>query len=72
MIRTNTCGELNASFESKKVILQGWVDTIRDVIAFPKNKSAVSLMDDSPSGVSEKQLKELHVELNLPKVEEMK
>ena len=39
-------------------------DSIRDVIAFPKNKAAVSLMDDSPSEVSGKQLKELHLKLD--------
>lgn len=35
--------------------------SIREVIAFPKNSNAVSLMDNSPSLVSEKQLKELYI-----------
>lgn len=35
--------------------------SIREVIAFPKNSNAVSLMDNSPSTVSEKQLRELHI-----------
>ncbi len=35
--------------------------SIRDVIAFPKTNSALSLMDDSPSRVSQKQLDELHL-----------
>jgi len=45
-------------------------ESIREVIAFPKNKAAQSLMDDSPSEVNPKQLKELHVEINLPKKKE--
>jgi len=36
---------------------------IRDVIAFPKTTSAISLMDESPANVDEKQLKELHLEI---------
>lgn len=36
-------------------------ESIREVIAFPKNKAAASLMDNCPSHVDEKQLKELHI-----------
>lgn len=36
-------------------------DTIRDVIAFPKNKKAVSLTDGSPAKVDEKKLQELQI-----------
>ena len=38
-------------------------DSIRDVIAFPKTASALSLMDDSPSEVSKQQLKELRIKI---------
>ena len=40
---------------------------MREVLAFPKNKAGISLMDDAPSEVSEKQLKELHILVDLPK-----
>ena len=36
---------------------------IRDVIAFPKTTSAISLMDNSPSNVDAKQLEELGLRL---------
>lgn len=37
--------------------------SIREVIAFPKTASGMSLMDESPSEVDEKQLKELHIKI---------
>ncbi len=39
-------------------------ESIREVIAFPKNKAAMSLMDNAPNFVDDKQLKELHVKLD--------
>jgi len=38
-------------------------ENIRDVIAFPKTTSGLSLMDGSPSNVEEEQLKELGIKL---------
>jgi aspartyl-tRNA synthetase len=35
--------------------------SLRDVIAFPKNQRAVSLMDNCPDVVDAKQLEELHI-----------
>ena len=45
------------------IMLLAGVDSIRDVIAFPKTTSALSLMDDSPSLVSKKQLDELKIKI---------
>ena len=42
-------------------------ESIRDVIAYPKNKAAEDLMLNAPSIVSEAQLKEAHISINLPK-----
>jgi len=42
-------------------------ESIRDVIAFPKNKAAQSLMDGCPSEVSETQLKDLHLRVDVVK-----
>ena len=45
------------------VMLLAGTENIREVIAFPKNQSAIDVMSDSPSPVSEAQLKELHLKL---------
>ena len=51
------------------VMLMAKVVSIRDVIAFPKVKDASCLMTESPSRVSEQQLKELGLEVE-PETEE--
>ena len=51
------------------VMLLAKTNNIRDVIAFPKTTSATSLMDDSPSSVSDDQLKELNISI-IPKDKE--
>ncbi len=43
---------------------------IREVIAFPKNGSAEDVMMGAPGYVEDKQLKELHIKLDLPKKKE--
>jgi len=47
----------------RMVMLFAGVDSIRDTIAFPKTASAMSLMDECPSPVSQDQLKELHIKI---------
>jgi aspartyl-tRNA synthetase len=49
------------------VAILGGSETIRDFIAFPKNNAGRDLMIDAPSAVSQEQLKELGLKLNLPK-----
>ncbi len=43
------------------------LNDIREVIAFPKNKAAECPMDGSPSDIDQKQLKELHLKLDIVK-----
>ncbi|MFP5263400.1 MAG: aspartate--tRNA ligase [Blastocatellia bacterium] len=45
------------------VMLLAREKSIREVIAFPKTTSATDLMNDSPSPVSEEQLRELHIRI---------
>jgi len=49
----------------RMVMLLAGEDSIREVIPFPKNKSAIDVMFDAPSEISEEQLKELHLKLRL-------
>jgi aspartyl-tRNA synthetase len=47
----------------RMVMVLGKLDTIREVIAFPKTQSAVGLLTGAPSGVSDKQLEEVHIKI---------
>jgi len=46
--------------------LMAGVDSIRDVIAFPKTQKASCLLTDAPSPVDETQLRDLHIRLRKP------
>ncbi|MGD9592530.1 MAG: aspartate--tRNA ligase [Candidatus Berkiella sp.] len=45
---------------------------IREVVAFPMNQNAQDLLMQAPSQVMERQLKELHIKVNMPKQEKEK
>jgi aspartyl-tRNA synthetase len=47
------------------VSLFAGLDSIRDVIAFPKNNMGKDVMIDTPSAISEEQLKELKIKTNI-------
>ena len=55
-------GGIAFGFDRMAMIFAG-ENSIREVIAFPKTASAVSIMDDAPSTVSDEQLKELHIRI---------
>ena len=48
------------------VTMLAGAESIRDVIAFPKTQRAQCLLTQAPSGVDEKQLRELHIRLRNP------
>jgi aspartyl-tRNA synthetase len=52
------------------VMLLAEESNIREVIAFPMNQRAQDLMMDSPAEATSRQLRELHLKLDLPKTEQ--
>lgn len=50
----------------RMIMLLTGEESIREVITFPMNKNAQDVMMDAPSPVSQHQLDELHLALNLP------
>ncbi|MFN1836304.1 aspartate--tRNA ligase [Balneola sp. MJW-20] len=54
------------------VMLLTGANSLRDVIAFPKNQKAQSMMDNSPDVVDEKQLDELHISIKRQIREQLK
>ncbi|MBI4441314.1 aspartate--tRNA ligase [Candidatus Woesearchaeota archaeon] len=59
-------GGLALGFDRLVALMNG-IQDIRECIAFPKNKAAENPMDGSPGDVAEKQLRELHVKVDILK-----
>ena len=50
----------------RMVMLLRGTTNIRDVIAFPKTQSGADLLCDAPAPVEERQLRDVHIKLDLP------
>ena len=54
----------------RMVMLIAGEESIREIIPFPMNKTAQDVMMGAPSTVDEKQLRDVHIKIDLPKEEE--
>ena len=54
----------------RMVMLIAGEESIREIIPFPMNKTAQDVMMGAPAEVDEKQLREVHIKLDLPKKEQ--
>src|SRR5687767_13402888 len=61
-------GGIALGFDRLCAILCG-TQSIRDVIAFPKTAKGADLMTESPAQIEPKQLRDLHLELKIPRKE---
>jgi aspartyl-tRNA synthetase len=61
-------GGIALGFDRLLAILCG-TQSIRDVIAFPKTAKGTDLMTESPAQIEPKQLRDLHLELKVPRKE---
>ena len=52
--------------EHADVVYATGAENLREVALFPMNQQAVDLLMGAPSEVTTKQLRELHIRLNLP------
>lgn len=51
----------------RMVMLLAGEESIREIIPFPMNKTAQDVMMGAPSAVDEKQLRDVHIKIDLPK-----